>query len=134
MHGCSAYHGRYGAILEGYAISAEQVRADHVYLGEEEGAVLGFYSLCIDASAAELDLMFVADQAQGQGVGAALFQHMRALSASLACTSVAIVSHPPAQAFYQRMGAERVGTKLPSGRVSWERPVLALRIAEVPRA
>jgi hypothetical protein len=43
--------------------------------------------------------------------------------------AVKIVSNPPALGFYQRMGAERIGTKLPKGRVTWRQPILYLRLS-----
>lgn len=141
MHASAAYRGPYASILRGYAISAAQIGADHPYLIErhsvghdpERGAeLLGFYSLTLAASGAELDLMFVADAAQGQGVGAALFAHMRDTAQALGCAQVTIVSHPPAEAFYRRMGAVRVGTRPPSPRAPWERPILRLAVGTLP--
>ena len=40
---------------------------------------------------------------------------------------IAIVAHPPAEAFYLRMGAERVGARPATGRVS-----LALALRSLP--
>lgn len=38
-------------------------------------------------------------------------------------TSVRVVARPPAEQFYVRMGAKRVGTVAPSPpKVAWERP------------
>jgi GNAT superfamily N-acetyltransferase len=130
MHASSAYRGTFAAILDGYAVTPSQVETDLVYLAEAQGDVLGFYSLVVDDDgAAELDLMFVADAAQGQGLGARLFADMRELARELGITRVTIVAHPPAEAFYRRQGAARVGTRAASGRVTWARPVLMLEIA-----
>jgi hypothetical protein len=41
---------------------------------------------------------------------------------------VKIVSHPPAEAFYLRMGAQRIGSIIPAGRASWPRPLLSLAV------
>jgi GNAT superfamily N-acetyltransferase len=129
MHASSAYRGPYATILAGYEVRPEQVETDLVYLAEDEGELLGFYSLVIDDDgAAELDLMFVADAALGRGIGALLFRDMRELARGLGLARVTIVSHPPAEAFYRRQGAVRVGARAPSGRATWERPVLVLRI------
>lgn len=131
MHASAAYRGPYASILQGYAITTAQIGADHFYLAERGPQPLGFYSLALAASGAELDLMFVADAAQGQGVGAALFAHMRETADALGCAQVTIVSHPPAEAFYRRMGAVRVGTQPPSSRAPWERPILRLAVGAV---
>lgn len=127
MQASRAYEGEYRRILDGYAVTPEQIARDHVVLAEGDGHVLGFYSLITDGEP-ELDLMFVADAAQGMGLGARLFRHMRAQAARLGIGSVRIVSHPPAAGFYERMGAVQVGIKPPSGRVTWERPILALPV------
>ena len=129
MKDSTAYEGKYRAILERSAVSPEQIRARHVYLAELGSDVLGFYALVLDRAEAELNLLFVADAAQGRGVGAELFGHMRELARSLGCTKVAIVSHPPAEEFYLHMGAVRIATKLPDSRVTWPRPVLVLPTA-----
>lgn len=106
--------------------------SDHVYLAEQDGEVLGFYSLTARALTPELDLLFVADSAQGKGIGAMLFLHMKDLARSLGYAEVIIVSHPPAEGFYRRMGATRIGTHAPAAKVSWEHPVLSLSLRNAP--
>jgi GNAT superfamily N-acetyltransferase len=134
MHASRAYQGPYAAILRGYAISPQQIARDQVHLAADaDGRVLGFYSLTALADAGrelelELDLMFVADAGQGTGLGARLFDHMRATARAYGARAVKIVSHPPAEGFYLRMGARRTGTILPGGRVAWPRPLLSLAI------
>lgn len=127
----SAYQGAYRPMLDGYEVTARQIVEEETWLAEdglaEEGDVLGFYSLLL-GEAPELDLMFVADAAQGRGVGRLLFDHMRALAASRGAASVKIVSHPPALNFYRRMGAIEVGLAYPLGNVTWARPVLMLPV------
>jgi len=127
MKSVRAYQGAYGAILEGYALDDAQLHRDLVFLAEADGEILGFYSLIV-AGEPELDLMFVADAAQGTGLGKILFAHMRETARSHGIASVLIVSHPPSVGFYERMGAVRDGVKPPSGRVTWERPVLRLAV------
>ena len=128
-HASSAYDGPYRAILDGYAITPAQVERDAIHVAVDDGgALLGYYSLVHGgaAQAAELDLLFVADAAQGRGVGALLFAHMRQLARALGVRRVRIVSHPPAAPFYLRMGAVRIGEQPPHGRVGWARPLLEL--------
>lgn len=127
MKSVRAYQGAYGAILEGYALGETQLNRDRIFLAESGGEILGFYSLITEGEP-ELDLMFVSDAAQGTGLGKILFDHMRETAQALGIASVLIVSHPPSVGFYERMGAVRTGTKPPSGRASWERPILRLPI------
>jgi len=127
MKSVRAYQGAYGVILEDYALGDVQLERDQVFLAEAGGDILGFYSLIVEGEP-ELDLMFVADTAQGTGLGKILFDHMRETARTHAAASVLIVSHPPSVGFYERMGAVRQGMKPPSGRVTWERPILHLAV------
>ncbi len=121
MHASSAYQGEYASILDGYAISPGYVEANPTFLATGGAGILGFYAL-VDA---ELDLLFVADEAQGLGIGARLITHMLAEAHERGLESVRVVSHPPALAFYVRMGARRTGT-IPANppKVRWDRPEL----------
>ncbi|WP_435854632.1 GNAT family N-acetyltransferase [Streptomyces triculaminicus] len=84
---------------------------------------LGFYALVLEPP--ELDLAFVADDAQGRGVGRLLIEHMIGQSREAGLADVRVVSHPPAEEFYRRLGAERVRVVAPSPpKVTWERPEL----------
>ena len=64
MKSVRAYHGAYGAILENYALDDEQLQRDLNFLAEADDEILGFYSVIVEGEP-ELDLMFVADGAQG---------------------------------------------------------------------
>lgn len=136
MQASQAYRGRYARILEGYAITVAQVARDQVFLDEACDGLLGFYSLIRTdcPGMLELDLMFTADTAQGRGVGRRLFAHMTHAARARGARTVRIVAHPPAEGFYLRMGALRIGTHPPSGRVSWERPLLALDVTAADAA
>jgi GNAT superfamily N-acetyltransferase len=125
----SAYAGEYRAILDGLAITPAQIERDLYYLVEDDhGGTVGYYSLLAhDDGLAELDLLFVADHAQGGGLGALLFRHMDQGGARTRLHARAHrLASPPAEPFYLRMGAQRVGTQPPQGRVTWTRPLLEL--------
>ncbi|WIX84596.1 GNAT family N-acetyltransferase [Amycolatopsis sp. DG1A-15b] len=121
MHASSAYRGEYSSILDGYAISPGYIEGNPTFTATRDGEILGFYALL----EAELDLVFVADQAQGLGIGARLIEHMLAEARSRGLDSVRVVSHPPALPFYVRMGARRTGT-IPAKppKIRWDRPEL----------
>ncbi len=127
MRAVSAYHGDYAPMLTGYALTAAQFASDLVFVAEVDGTPMGFYSLIVEGEP-ELDLMFVADAAQGTGLGARLFAHMAEQARALGIDAVKIVSNPPAEGFYLRQGAQRIGTKRPKGRVTWTQPILYLRL------
>jgi GNAT superfamily N-acetyltransferase len=77
MHDSHAYRGEYYKIIENYFVTPEMLAKNKVLLVEQNETLLGFYSLVVDGIA-YLDLMFVSDDAQGLGVGRALFDHMKA--------------------------------------------------------
>jgi len=128
IQGSRTYNGSYRAILDGYTMTLAQLERDYVFVAETPAEVVGFYSLVSAASEPELDLLFVSDRAQGVGVGAALMEHLKLFALSLHIDVIKIVSHPPALGFYLRIGAQQEGFVAPSGRVTWERPLLKLRV------
>jgi GNAT superfamily N-acetyltransferase len=133
MLASSAYSGGYAAILRNYAVTPDQIGRDLIYLAEAGGRIVGFYSLTV-GDEPELDLMFVADDMQGTGLGRRLFAHLRKQAQARGIQAVRIVSHPPAVAFYERMGAVRIGESPPEGKASWARPVLSLSVGAGPRS
>jgi len=123
MHASSAYQGDYASILDGYEITPGYVAANPTFVATTGADVVGFYALLEDPP--ELDVLFVADAAQGLGLGARLITHMLGEARDRELGSVRVVSHPPALPFYLRMGARRTGT-IPANppKVRWERPEL----------
>ncbi|WP_406478142.1 GNAT family N-acetyltransferase [Streptomyces platensis] len=132
-----AYEGRYSSMVEGYRVGPDYIAAHRVFVAVEEAAgvagpgeqerVWGFYSLMVEP--AELDLMFVADQAQGYGIGRRLVAHMRDEARRAGLDRVRVVSHPPAEGFYRSVGARPVGTVLANPpAVMWDRPELAFLV------
>jgi GNAT superfamily N-acetyltransferase len=132
LHASSAYRGDYASILDGYEVTPEYVERHQVFAAFPPAAPaegpLGFYSL----TGAELDLLFVADAAQGTGLGAALITHMLETARAKGIPSVRVVSHPPAACFYARMGAHHTGTIPPRPpKIPWKRPELTFDTGDV---
>ena len=124
----SAYTGEYRKIVENIEISPAQIARDTVYVCEVDGQVAGFYSLKRHEGSIELDYMFVDNTYTGSGVGRLLFEHMLDEAKQLGYSEVEIIAHPPAEAFYAKMGAGRVGMQPPAGRVTWERPRMLVKV------
>ncbi|OEJ93565.1 GNAT family N-acetyltransferase [Streptomyces thermolilacinus] len=123
VQGSGAYRGMYAPMVAGYQVTPEYIRRHEVFAAVDGARLLGFYALILHP--AELDLAFVADEAQGVGIGRLLLDHMLDQARAAGLTEVRVVSHPPAERFYRRMGAERVGTAPPAPpKVTWERPEL----------
>ncbi|MCH7232705.1 GNAT family N-acetyltransferase [Glycomyces sp. L485] len=123
-----AYRGRYASIIDGYRVTPDYLSLHQVFTAvDEAGRSLGFYALILES--AELDLMFVADDAQGRGIGRMLIEHMILQAAEAGLAEVRVVSHPPSVEFYERMGAKRTGVVPPSPpTVTWERPHLRFAV------
>ncbi|MEX2980980.1 GNAT family N-acetyltransferase [Streptomyces sp. C36] len=119
-----AYEGKYASITSGYRVTPDYIAQHRVFVAvDTTERLLGFYALLLEPP--ELDLAFVADDAQGRGVGRLLMEHMIGQAKEAGLADVRVVSHPPAEEFYRRLGAERVGMIAPSPpKVAWERPEL----------
>ncbi|BAU82977.1 acetyltransferase [Streptomyces laurentii] len=118
-----AYAGEYASMVDGYQVGGAYIEHHPVYVAvDAAGRVLGFYALLLDE--AELDLAFVADEAQGRGIGRLLMEHMTGEGRAAGLDSIRVVAHPPAEEFYLRTGARRTGTVPPAGHTHWARPEL----------
>jgi N-acetylglutamate synthase-like GNAT family acetyltransferase len=123
----STYHGEYRPMIATYVVSPAQVERDQMYVAEDDGAVVGLYSVTLGEEP-ELDLMFVVDNLHGGGLGRALIAHLKDTARELGVREIKIVSHPPSVGFYKRVGAVEIGVKPPAGRVTWPRPILMLKV------
>ena len=126
-----AYAGDYRVLVARITITPEQIARDTAFVAEQAGAITGFYTLKAHDGKLELDFMFVANGQQGRGIGQTLFQHMLIEARRLGYTRVLIIAHPPAEAFYTKMGAVRIGTQPPRDHVTWERARLEMAVPEV---
>ncbi|MFH8385439.1 GNAT family N-acetyltransferase [Kitasatospora sp. NPDC018058] len=123
----SAYRGAYFAMIDGYVVAPDYVECHEVRMAVGTGdRLLGFYALIREP--AELDLMFVADEAQGLGIGRQLIADMLGRARAAGIEAVKVVSHPPAEGFYLQMGAERTGTRPPQVKTPWEQPELRFTV------
>ncbi|NNN31440.1 GNAT family N-acetyltransferase [Streptomyces sp. S3(2020)] len=131
VRGSGAYKGKYAAAVAGYRVGPDYIEAHRTFVAvgaDQHGdRVLGFYSLVLDPP--ELDLLFVADEAQGRGIGRSLVAHMQAEARAAGLDRLRVVSHLPAEGFYHRVGAVRTGTALANPPVvPWDRPEFEFRI------
>ncbi|WP_217238134.1 GNAT family N-acetyltransferase [Streptomyces sp. AC555_RSS877] len=135
VRGSRAYEGQYAAMVAAYRVGPDYIETHRVFVAvaddEHESRVLGFYSLVL--APPELDLMFVADGAQGRGIGRLLVTHMKAEARAAGLDHVRVVSHPPAEGFYRSVGAVRTGTAAANPpAVVWDRPELEFLVPPDP--
>ncbi|MFG2435831.1 GNAT family N-acetyltransferase [Streptomyces sp. NPDC048508] len=132
VRGSGAYQGEYAGAVAGYRVGPDYIEAHRVFVAvstdeHEEGRVLGFYSLVLVPP--ELDLLFVADEVQGRGIGRQLIEHMKIEARAAGLDRLKVVSHRPAEDFYHRVGAVRTGTALAHPpAVPWDRAEFEFRI------
>ena len=90
-------------------ITPEFIHDNHVYVAESDGAVCGFYALCVSGEQAELEHMWVTPESIGTGIGKELFLDAMERAAALEVRGVEISADPNAAGFYERMGAKQIG-------------------------
>ncbi|MFD5112086.1 GNAT family N-acetyltransferase [Streptomyces sp. NPDC058220] len=125
----SAYEGQYAPMIAGYRVGPDYIEAHEVFVAADaDDRPLGFYALVL--APPELDLMFVADEAQGLGIGRRLVEHMVSRARGAGLDRVRVVAHPPAEGFYRSVGAQRIGTETANPpAVMWDRPELVIPVA-----
>jgi GNAT superfamily N-acetyltransferase len=107
-------------------LPADQIGEGHVFVWEEDGAVLGFAVILPRQDGdAELDGVFVDPDRWGEGIGGRLVDHALAVARARGEISVNLVANRRAVRFYEKCGflaLEEV--KRPSGRgMSMVRPL-----------
>ncbi|MGW5785854.1 GNAT family N-acetyltransferase [Streptomyces sp. NPDC003757] len=141
VRGSRAYEGQYASMVSGYRVGPDYIESHRVFVAVDAGAgagaddapgrVLGFYSLVL--APPELDLLFVQNGTQGRGIGRLLVEHMMTEARAAGLRRVRVVSHPPAEGFYRRVGALRTGTTAANPpAVAWDRPELEFLIPRLP--
>jgi GNAT superfamily N-acetyltransferase len=74
-----------------------------------DGQIVAFHALLPTADALWLEHLWVLPERIGQGIGRALFRRAAERAAAQGALSLTIEADPSAEAFYQHLGAVRVG-------------------------
>ena len=80
-----------------------------VFCAEVGASITGFYALSPEDHASRIEHFWVAPAFIGRGVGKALFEHAVARACSIGASVLVVTAEPKSAAFYERMGARRVG-------------------------
>jgi len=86
-------------------VNGEYVAANEVWVGHDSTERQGWYAIEVTDDRAELEYFWVAPEAQGKGVGRALWRHAMARAEALGARVMGVQADPFAQPFYERMGA-----------------------------
>ena len=97
------------ACVEELTVRPERYGDNEVWVAED-GAPVGLYELACDPDGVgDVLLFFVAPEAMGRGVGAALWSHMEQRAADRGLTRITVEADPYAAPFYERMGCRLTG-------------------------
>jgi len=87
-------------------LSPEEVAAKRSHVAEEEGTILGFYTLVsVGRAEMELEHIFVDPRQLKRGIGSQLFRHACETARAGAAARLVIQSDPNAAGFYHSVGA-----------------------------
>lgn len=87
-------------------LTPEQVLADLAHIYEQDGTVVGFYTLASTSkSEIELEHIFVSPDTFKVGIGRQLFEHACDMARTFGFTTLVIQSDPNAAGFYVALGA-----------------------------
>jgi len=107
-------------------ITRDYLRRNHVIVAELEGRVVAFGALVGISEGADLDHLWVLPEAQGAGIGRALFEGLVEAARASGARALRIDSDPNSRAFYERLGAHYVGERpAPVAGVARTLPVLS---------
>jgi N-acetylglutamate synthase-like GNAT family acetyltransferase len=92
-------------------VTPDYIRANTVFVAEDDGTVQGLCALKETAGMLELDLMFVDPPRIGSGVGSVLLGHAMEAAASTPHDVLHVESDPEAAEFYLLQGATIAGRR-----------------------
>jgi GNAT superfamily N-acetyltransferase len=93
-------------------VTPDAIEAGYTTVAEaEDGSLLGVCQIDPDGHGGTLDLLFIAPEAIGSGVGRALFEHAKDQLRARGETVMTILSDPYAEPAYLHMGARRVAMR-----------------------
>jgi ribosomal protein S18 acetylase RimI-like enzyme len=102
----------------------EFIAVNVAYCATEDDNIVGFYVLTTESDGIHLDHLWIIPAAMRRGIGRALFKHAVDQVRKSGFDLIKIETDPNAEGFYERMGAQRVGTSV--GEVEGEKRELPL--------
>ncbi|NIR44859.1 MAG: GNAT family N-acetyltransferase [Gemmatimonadetes bacterium] len=109
-------------------LTPELIEQQDVYVLENGGRIVGFYSLVPWKSEIELCHFFVDPPAIGRGVGRQLWDDAVERARARGHRRFLIQSDPNAEGFYRKLGAERIGLVPSQARPGRDLPLLVYAI------
>jgi GNAT superfamily N-acetyltransferase len=101
-------------------VTAEFIQQSYTYVVEESSDLIGFVGLQpVDADVMELQHLWILPRCMGRKIGRALWERAILVTKQEGRTLLELDSDPNAAAFYEHMGAHRIGNSpsIPAGRL-----------------
>lgn len=112
-------------------VSAERSGGGLIFVGEEDGAIVGFYGFGTDTSSPEMTHLFVDPKRIGKGVGKMLWYDAINFASSQGWKSFEVLADPyAAENFYLPMGCKKIGEVDSSIRPGRKLPLLRFDCSE----
>jgi GNAT superfamily N-acetyltransferase len=90
-------------------LTPQFIATNEVFVAIIAEAIAGCSALVVDEHLAQLEHMWIYPKQMGRGVGRALFEHVLRRAGELGFSRLELSADPNAEAFYERMGAKRIG-------------------------
>lgn len=87
------------------------ILSGNAWVAEQDQRLVGMYTLAPQANAIELDMLFVAPDVIGQGIGSALFKHAVTQARSRGARRLVTEADPNAEDFYRAVGMRKYGER-----------------------
>jgi len=100
---------------------------NEVFVATIDNTIAGCCALVTSNGLAELEHMWIDPEQMGQGIGRALFEHTQRRAQELGFSTLELSADPNAEAFYERMGARRIG-ELPADMFGHSRVLPRMRV------
>ena len=95
--------------LPSLTITPEYILVNEIWMAVVDEQYVAYYSLKPESEYLWLDNLWVLPEFIGQGIGKQLFQHALERSHIHGASILKIEADPNAQAFYEKMGARKIG-------------------------
>jgi len=108
-------------------LTPEFIANNEVFVAIIDEAIAGCCAIVVADTIAELEHMWIYPEQMGKGVGRALFEHTSRRAVQLGFSELELSADPNAEAFYERMGAKRIG-EIPADMFGQTRVLPRMRV------
>ena len=108
-------------------LKSDFIADNEVFVAINQDKIVGCCALVTSPGLVELEHMWIDPNEMGKGIGRALFEYTQRRAIELGFTNLELSADPHAEAFYERMGARRIGD-IPADMFGQSRVLPRMRI------